>query len=164
MENLQREDLNPIELAQTFRMLILTQSIEEEELAEILGNSTQYVKNYLRLLNLTRQVQEAIIKNQLTESKARFLTGLAEDMQLEVLHEIIEKDLTVKEIQELIKNIKEPKKIINKPKLRSFTHTKALEILPKVEKIAGYFPNSKMQYQGDEKEGKIVIRWKKTND
>lgn len=161
MENLQREDLNPIELAQTFRMLILTQSIEEERLADILGNSVQYIKNYLRLLTLNRQVQEAIIKNQLTESKARFLVGLEENLQLQVLQEIISKELTVKEIQELIKKIKQPKKIAKNPKLKSFTHNQAVEILPKVEKIAQYFPNAKMQCQGNEEEGKILIKWKK---
>lgn len=164
MENLQREDLNPIELAQTFKMLILTQSIDEEELAEMLGNSVQYVKNYLRLLGLNRQVQEAIIKNQLTESKARFLTGLEEDLQLRLLQEIIDKDLTVKEIQELIKNLKNPKKKIEKTKLKTFVHSKATEIMPKVEKIANYFPNAKMQCQGNEEEGKIIIKWKRAGN
>jgi ParB family chromosome partitioning protein len=161
MENLQREDLNPIELGQTFRMLILTQSITEEELAEMLGNSVQYVKNYLRLLTLDLKVQEAIIKNQITESKARFLTGLDAELQFIVLQEIIQKDLTVKEIQEFIKNIKEPKTKAEKPKLKSFIHSKATEILPKIEKISKYFPNAKMHCVGDEEEGKIVIKWKK---
>lgn len=161
MENLQREDLNPIELAQTFRMLILTQSIDEVQLAEILGNSVQYVKNYLRLLTLNKQVQEAIIQNKLTESKARFLTGLEDVIQLQLLQEITEKDLTVKEIQELIKKIKEPEKPKQKTRLKAFTHNKAVEILPKIEKIAAYFPNAKMQCQGNEEEGKILIKWSK---
>jgi ParB family chromosome partitioning protein len=161
MENLQREDLNPVELAQTFKMLMLTQSLDEYGLAGILGTSKQYVKNYLRLLSLSNFVQEALIKKEITEGQARFLVGLEVGLQMDLLQEIIDKDLTVKEIQELVKKAKDPiQKSLEKQKLKKFTHPKASEILSKVEKISSYFPNAKMQCEGDDNEGKIVIRWR----
>jgi ParB family chromosome partitioning protein len=163
MENLQREDLSPIEMAQTFKMLTLTQGINELELAEMLGNSEQYVKNYLRLLTLHKNVQKALSERLLSEGQARSLTSLEEDLQLKVLNKILEQNLTVKEIQALVKNLKEKasKTITKKPTLKSFTHPQAMEIMNKVEKITEYFgKKAKMKCTGDDKQGKIVISWK----
>jgi ParB family transcriptional regulator, chromosome partitioning protein len=116
MENLEREDLNPIELANTFIMLMQTQVLDEKALAEMLKVSIQYVKNYIRLLSLPDQVQQAMIRGDIGEGHARHLVGLTEEKQLEMLDLILQKDLTAREIAEILarKPLKEENKFIQK--------------------------------------------------
>jgi ParB family transcriptional regulator, chromosome partitioning protein len=159
MENLQREDLNALELAETFEMLIKTQKLSEETLADILGHSVQYVKNYLRLLTLASVVKEALKTRKIGEGQARHLVGLSEDFQAKILEEILTKDLTVKEIAELIQKLKSPKNNKEKPNLGEFKHSNAEEIIKKADRIANLFPKSKLRCSGNEKKGKIVISW-----
>lgn len=155
MENLQREDLSPIELAKTFQMLMETQNIDEPALASMLDSSGQYIKNYLRLLDLSTPVQNALQKRQIGEGQARYLIGLSDEDQLIFLREIIEKDLTVKEVIILIK--KHAFKSI-KPS-SSKTHQLPDEIVSKAQKIAELFPKSKLACKGDDTKGKITITW-----
>lgn len=155
MENLQREDLSPIELAKTFQMLMDTQNIDEPALASMLDSSGQYIKNYLRLLDLSVPVQNALQKRQIGEGQARYLVGLSDEDQLIFLREIIEKDLTVKEVIMLIK--KSAFKAI-KP-AASKIHQLPDEIVTKAQKLAEFFPKSKLAVKGDDKKGKITISW-----
>jgi ParB family transcriptional regulator, chromosome partitioning protein len=155
MENLEREDLNAIELANTFIMLMQTQLLDEKGVAELLKMSTQYVKNYLRLLTLVDQVQDAIVMGKIGEGQARHLVGLEMDKQLEMLDLIIQKDLTVREITEILN--KQPLKEANKfiPK----NHNINPEYFRRAQKLATFFPNSKLKCIGDDDKGKIVISW-----
>lgn len=158
MENLQREDLNPIELAQTYKMLMLTQSLDEQSLAIVLGNSPQYVKNYLKLLTLSNPVKEALINKQIGEGQARHLIGYPENEQVQYLALIIEKNLTVKEIAELLKKGLKPMKM----KVNSVFHNLPSDVLLKADRFASSFPNSKLECKGDLTKGKIVISWNNT--
>ncbi len=161
MENLQREDLSPIEMAQTFKMLMLTQHLSEAELAEMLGHSEQYVKNYLRLMNLTKIVQKALLERKIGEGQARYLVNLVEQDQEKILNKIIRENLTVKEVEKLVKSLNNKvQETKPKAKLKVFTHSQATEILPKLEKLTQMFPGAKMQCVGDDRQGKIVISWK----
>lgn len=155
MENLQREDLNPIELAQTYKMLMLTQSLDEQNLATLLGNSLQYVKNYLKLLTLAIPVKEALINKLIGEGQARHLIGLAENEQVQYLALIIDKNLTVKEIADLLKKGLKPIKM----KVNSVFHNLPSDVLLKADRFASSFPNSKLECKGDLTKGKIVISW-----
>ncbi|NJS41709.1 ParB/RepB/Spo0J family partition protein [Candidatus Gracilibacteria bacterium] len=114
MENLQREDLNPLELAETYVILMQTQNLDEDGLAQMLEHSTQYVRNYLRLLQLSQPVKDALCCRKIGEGQARHLVGLSEDKQKEMLDLIIQKDLTVREIAEVLKNSKNKLKKDNK--------------------------------------------------
>lgn len=107
VENLQREDLSPIEMAGTFLMLMQTQNFDEQELADNLGHSLQYVKNYIRLLTLDGNIQQALLERKIGEGQARFLVGLEADLQIKILDFILEHSLTVKEIAELVRKTKE---------------------------------------------------------
>lgn len=158
MENLQREDLNPVELAQTYKMLILTQNLDEQALAGVLGNSVQYVKNYLKLLTLSQPVKDALIAKHIGEGQARYLIGYSEEDQLKYLVLIIEKNLTVKEIADLLKKGLTPIKM----KVNSAFHNLPSEVLQKADRFASGFPNSKLECKGDLKKGKIVISWDNT--
>lgn len=158
MENLQREDLSPIELSQTYKMLMLTQTLDEAGLAQMLGVSAQHIRNYLRLLELSLPVKEALNKKQIGEGQARHLVGLSEQEQLEILALILEKEMTVKEVIEHLKKEKE-KQNTSKTPVKSLFHNLPAEILTKADKFASQFSNSKLKCSGDINKGKIVISW-----
>ena len=156
-ENIHREDLSPLELAQTFEMLMQTQGLDENELALKLGYSKQYIKNYLKLLSLSEPVQKALLNKKLTEGQARHFVNLSEMDQFELLQEVLEKDLTVKEIIHHLKKqrVSTEEKVNKKVQISNLSQ----EILNKANRLAEYFPNAKLKSQGDESKGKIVITW-----
>lgn len=162
VENLQREDLSPIELAGTFLMLMQTQNFDEQELADNLGHSLQYVKNYIRLLTLDQNVQQALLERKIGEGQARFLVGLDPNLQIKLLKRIITEELTVKEISAITSQLKSavPAKPALTPKLKTVTKFSP-EIIVKAQKLAEIFPNAVLKCTGSEEEGKIVISWKK---
>lgn len=157
MENLQRENLNPIELAHTFEMLIKTQKTNEAGVASLLDASVQYVKNYLRLLGLEESVQRALEEGVIGEGQARHLVGLSPKEQLQLLDLIVQKDLTVREIQRLVRELQaaaEPA-----AKFTPQPHHLSGKIVQRVEKFAAYFPDSRIKMTGDDSKGKITVQW-----
>jgi ParB family chromosome partitioning protein len=161
MENLQREDLSPVELGQTFRMLMLTQQLDEDGLAGLLGTSSQYVKNYLRLLTLTKEVKQALLEKAIGEGQARYLVPLSPQEQVEILEVILAKDLTVKEIKTLIDSRKFEKQT---PQPVSKHHNLPPEIIHRADRFASQFPNAKLKCSGSQDKGKIVISWDNTKE
>ena len=91
IENLQREDLNPIEEAKCYQSLLSLLGITQEKLAQRIGKSRPAIANSLRLLELPPLVQEALIKGDILEGQARALLGLPEEKQLFLLEEIKKK-------------------------------------------------------------------------
>jgi ParB family transcriptional regulator, chromosome partitioning protein len=156
MENLQREDLSAIELSSTYKMLIQTQNITEEKLAQMLGHTVQYVKNYLRLQTLGKSVQQALLNRTIGEGQARHLVGLSEPAQEAALEEIISKDLTVKEIIALLNK---PSRKIPLVEIKSKIHGLTSDVINQANKLAEKFPNAKLKCTGDEKKGRILITW-----
>ncbi len=156
-ENLEREDLSPVELAETFQMLLNTQGVDEEGLATMLNKSAQYIKNYLRLLTLSRVVKKALLDRKITEGHARHLVGLPEDRQFHFLKLILEKDLSVKEVIALVKTNPSRVKHI---KVVTTNHNINIDAVTKANRLAQQFPNAKIKFTGDDDEGKIIIRWK----
>mgnify|MGYP001601471257 CR=1 FL=1 len=96
VENLQREDLNPIEMALAYRKLIDEFNLSQEEVARRVGKSRPSVANALRLLNLPEEIQLALIDSRITEGHAKLLIGLdSEAKQLSLFRKIIHSGLTV---------------------------------------------------------------------
>lgn len=115
IENLQREELTAIEEARAYAQLIELHQLTQESLAQRLGKGQSTIANKLRLLQLPDEVQEAILKRQITERHARALIRIKDSPLLtKVLNDIIENGLNVKQTEELIKKIKgeneQPKK------------------------------------------------------
>jgi ParB family transcriptional regulator, chromosome partitioning protein len=156
MENLQREDLSAIELSSTFKMLIQTQKITEEKLAQMLGHTVQYVKNYLRLQTLGKAVQQALLNRTIGEGQARHLVGLSEPAQEAFLKEIIAKDMTVKEI---ILLLNKPSRKAPLVEIQSKIHNLTSDVINQANRLAEKFPNAKLKCSGDEKKGRILITW-----
>lgn len=109
VENLQRQDLDPIEAAQGFRRLIDEFGFTPEQIAERVGRARSTVANTLRLLDLAPVVQQAVIERSLTEGHARALGGLSVEHQQHVVTSVIDQDLSVRQTEELVRRLREPK-------------------------------------------------------
>jgi len=113
VENLQREDLDPIESAHGFRRLIDDFGLTHEAIAERVGRARSTVANTLRLLDLAPVVQAAIADGSITEGHGRALGGLSPEHQDHVLGAVIEQELSVRQTEELVRRLREPKPAIN---------------------------------------------------
>ena len=104
LENLQRKNLNPIEEAKTYQKILELDQMTQEELAKTMGKSQSAVANKLRLLSLTDEVQDALLKEEISERHARTLLSVTDkEEQKRLLKEIINNKMTVRELEEKIK-------------------------------------------------------------
>jgi ParB family chromosome partitioning protein len=104
IENIQREDLNPIEEARAYKKLIETLGLTQETVAERVGRDRSYVTNYLRLLKLPDDLQELLQVGRLSTGHCRALLGAEEvDVQRRLARKIIEQDLSVRATERLVK-------------------------------------------------------------
>jgi len=111
VENIHREDLNPIEEAYAFKRWLEVTEATQEALAERLGMDRSTVTNFLRLLNLPKTIQDDIIHKNLSMGHARVLAGLKDPAeQKEIRDLIIRKGLSVRQVENLVKNKKAPVK------------------------------------------------------
>ncbi len=103
LENLQRKNLTPIEEAKTYQTIIKLENLTQEELANNLGKSQSAVANKLRLLNLTDEVQQALLEEKISERHARSLLNVSDpNKQIELLNKVITNRLTVKQLDDEI--------------------------------------------------------------
>ncbi|GGP11422.1 nucleoid occlusion protein [Oceanobacillus neutriphilus] len=117
IENLQREELTVIEEAIAYNKLLELHDLTQEALAQRLGKNQSTIANKLRLLKLPKEVQDALLGKLITERHARALIKLKdEEQQLLVLKEVLEKEWNVKQTEERIAKINEPKEEKRKPK------------------------------------------------
>jgi ParB family chromosome partitioning protein len=106
IENLQREDLNPIEVAEAYATLMREFSLTQEMLAERVGQSRSHVANVLRLLNLPAEVREYVSRGTLTMGHARALLSLDDPEQQKMLAEkIVQEDLSVRAVEQLVQRL-----------------------------------------------------------
>ncbi|WP_027326870.1 ParB/RepB/Spo0J family partition protein [Helicobacter pametensis] len=106
IENIQREDLNPIELAHAYEELLKTYKITHEGLAERIQKSRTQITNTLRLLQLGANVQKLLVEGKITQGHAKALVGLESGKQEKIAHTIIGRKLSVREVENLVKNTK----------------------------------------------------------
>ena len=109
VENLQREDLDPIESARAYRQLLDEFGFSQEHLAERVGRARSTVTNTLRLLDLHEAIQTAVAGAVVTEGHARAIGGMAFEHQPKVLATIVEQDLSVRQAEELVRRLREPR-------------------------------------------------------
>ena len=113
IENIQRENLNPLEEANAFQRLIIEYEMSHQEVANAVGRARASVSNALRLLDLPSGVQELVNKKELTMGHARALLSIQnKSMQLELANLIVEKGLSVREAENLVRKIIDKKKAI----------------------------------------------------
>ncbi len=122
IENLQREELSPIEEAMAYGKLLEIHNLTQEALAQRLGKGQSTVANKLRLLKLPQQVQEALLDKSISERHARSLIPLKDEQkQLQVLEEIREKSLNVKQTEARVERLLAEKAVAPKPKRKAFS-------------------------------------------
>ena len=109
IENIQREDLNPIEEAHAYKRLLNEFKLKQDEVAERVSKSRVAITNSMRLLKLTDEVQQMIIDEMITSGHARALIGIEDkEKQIELATKIFDEKLSVRETERLVKNILNP--------------------------------------------------------
>lgn len=119
IENIQRENLNPIEEAQAFKRLLNEFHLKQDEVAERVSKSRTAVTNSMRLLKLCDEVQQMVINEMISTGHARALLAIEDtELQYSVAQKIFDEKLSVRDVEKLVKNINKPEKPKkgNKPK------------------------------------------------
>ena len=127
IENIQREDLNPIEEAQAYKRLLTEFNLKQDEVADRVSKSRTAVTNSMRLLKLCDEVQQMIINGMISTGHARALIGIEDpEKQYNIAQRIFDEKLSVRDVEKLVKNIGKP----STTKLRKPNETdKSLEII-----------------------------------
>lgn len=154
IENLQREQLTPIEEAKAYRNLLDIQEVTQELLANRLGKSQSAIANKLRLLKLPEKVQAAVLNKQISERHARSLLALeTEEQQLEVLQAAAENHWNVKQTETRIQDILTKKEAKPKKKSKQRAFSKDIRIaLNTIKKSVSMVKESGMKLEVEEKE------------
>lgn len=161
VENLQREDLDPIEIAQSYQRLIEEGNLTQEELGEKVGKNHATIANSLRLLKLPPEIQTGLINGDISEGHAKALLSLSdENQQKEIYSEIIDKGLSVRATEELVKRKKESSKQGPK-KGNSSKSNEQTEIQSKLESKLKTKVSLQVSSKGN---GKITIPFKNSDE
>lgn len=152
IENIQREDLNPLEEAEGIAELMAQFSLNQEEVAEILGRSRSAVANSLRLLNLPQSVKEAVVEGKLSAGHARALLAIRDKTLLEkaALY-VLEKQFSVRETEQYVKRL-----LTEKPRVSAKPANLEFET---AEREIGELLETKVHFKGSSKRGKIIIEY-----
>lgn len=164
IENLQRENLNPLETARAYKRLIDEFNITQEEAAKKVGKARSSVANALRLLALPLEIQEALDAGKISEAHAKYLLGIeGEEKQLAMLKKILRHDLTVAETNKEIKRLGGTKAAKVKDYLDKAKEDELSEELStKVEiKRQGQGGKILIDFYSDEELGKILTKIRK---
>lgn len=155
IENIQRENLNPIEEAMAYKRLLEEFSLKQDEVAERVSKSRTAVTNSMRLLKLSAKVQQMIVDDMITTGHARALLAIDdEEQQFIIANKIFDEKLSVRETEKLVKTLKNPKKIQKvEKKENTFIYTNIEE---KMKNIIGTKVNVNAKSDG---KGKIEIEY-----
>lgn len=111
IENIQREDLNPIEEAQAYKRLLTEFNLKQDEVAERVSKSRTAVTNSMRLLKLCDEVQQMIIDDMLSTGHARALISIEDpEQQYTIAQKVFDEKLSVRDVEKLVKNLNKPEK------------------------------------------------------
>ena len=153
IENLQREDLNPIEEAEAYNKLIDDFGMTQEEISATVGKSRPAIANSLRLLSLQEKIRKLLIEGEITSGHGRALLAIEEkSLQFKAAEEIIRKQLSVRETELLVKGLKTKKKT-KKKKNDDAAEYRAIE--DRFREVFG----TKVKIMNNQKNGKIVIEY-----
>jgi ParB family transcriptional regulator, chromosome partitioning protein len=160
VENIQREELNPIEVAATYQRLMTECNLSHAELAQRVAKNRSTVTNMLRLLKLSPDIQGSIKEKKITTGHAKVLAGIDDWAFQSHLHKrILNELLSVREVEEIAKNYAE-----SKLKVKKVTPSVSAEIKTAVNNLNAFF-GSKIQFKRKPNgEGQIVVNFKSDDD
>lgn len=155
IENIQRENLNPIEESMAYKRLMEEFSLKQDEIAERVSKSRTAVTNSMRLLKLDNRVQQMIIDDMITTGHARALLAIEDkDLQYELATKIFDEKLSVRDVEKMVKTIKNPKKEKKKKEVKNqFIYT---DLEEKMKEVIGTKVNISSKGKG---KGKIEIEY-----
>jgi len=155
IENLQREDLNPIEEAQAYKTLMEDFGLTQEELSKRVGKSRSQIANTVRLLNLDKELQDLVSQNRLTAGHARALLSIQDKKErINLAKKISDEELSVRETEQLAKKIS-AEKGRKKRKVLQEINPVIIDITEKLQRALG----TKVKIKGNERRGKIEIEF-----
>ena len=155
IENIQRENLNPIEEAMAFKRLLEEFHLKQDEVAERVSKSRTAVTNSMRLLKLDERVQQMIIEEKITTGHARTLLAFEDpEQQLAVANEVFDKKLSVRETEKLVKQYQNQKQKIAVEPLRDEVIYKNIE-----EKMKSIIGTKVSINRKDNNKGRIEIEY-----
>ncbi|MFA7073810.1 MAG: ParB/RepB/Spo0J family partition protein [Endomicrobiaceae bacterium] len=158
IENIQREDLNPIEEAQAYKKYAEDYKYTQEQIAGIVNKNRSVVANTMRLLNLPANIQNMIINGTISSGHGRMLAGITDETKLqELVKQILEQGLTVRDIENIVAVSK------NKNKNTKTTKEKDIEISNLIEDLQRTF-GTKVEITGNGKKGKIIFNYSNLSD
>lgn len=165
VENLQREDLNPMEEAEAYKKLIEEFQLTQEEIAKAVGKSRSAITNILRLLNLPPEIRTRLMEKKITPGHARALLGLESTRaQIVACEEILQQDLSVRETEKLVRQLVKNDVSRETPSGPKRIPTRELEPSPELQavteeltRILGTKVNIKSK--GEKKGGRIEIEY-----
>ncbi len=154
IENIQRENLNPIEEAMAFKRLLEEFQLKQDEVAERVSKSRTAVTNSMRLLKLSDKVQQMIIDDMISTGHARALLAIDDQEQQYILaNKIFDEKLSVRETEKLVKSLKTPKKEVKKEVEHTFVYK---DIAEKMKNVMGTKVNINAKANG---KGRIEIEY-----
>ena len=161
LENLQREDLNPLEEAEAYDMLMKNLKLTQAQVAERLGKSRPYIANYLRLLYLPKLIKEMVQEERLSMGQARTLLGLKDKSNLlKLANRCVKENLTVRQLEKLVSEMNEAKE---KKKIPRLMKEKPYYLRESEERLMDKFGTS-VAIQEKNGKGKIEIEYLSQND
>jgi len=157
IENMQREDLNPIEEAEGLNQMIKTYGLTQEEVSKSVSKSRPYITNALRLLKLPEEIKDFVMEGKLTTGHARALINVEnKKLQSELCKKIIEEGLSVRKVEELARNESKPKK---KP-VKKVKSADTLHVESELKSIFG----TKVSIEQKGKKGTIQLEYYSTEE
>ena len=154
IENMQREDLNPVEEAEGLNQMIVNFGMTQEQVSKSVGKSRPYITNALRLLKLPSEIREMLLANQLSAGHARAIAGIGDtEKQIQLAEYAIKEGLSVREIEKIIKEENAPKKKISRKKAEKSADVRKVE--DDLKQIMG----TKVNLNQSGKKGKIEIEY-----
>ena len=160
IENLQREDLNPIEAAKAIKQLMNDYQLTQDEVADKIGKSRPLVANTLRLLMLSPSVIELIEKNIISAGHGRCLVTITDyAKQLELANIVIEKKLSVRDLEKLVQGDK-LQNITSSNQIKTAQSIELKELRHRMQRLFG----TKTKITGDDNKGKIIIEYYNRDD
>jgi len=162
IENIHRQDLNAIEIAISYQRLMEECKLTQEKLSEKVGKGRATISNFLRLLKLPPEVQIAVRDGRINMGQARTLITIEdEELQLKILHNIIENELSVRQTEQLVKELNNPAGKEKKREPKAKLPEKYKHIPKQLSDKLGTKVNFKRNYKG---EGSIIIRFNNDNE
>jgi ParB family chromosome partitioning protein len=162
VENIQREDLDPIEVAISYQRLMDECSLTQESMSERVGKKRSTISNYLRLLKLPAEIQLGLREKQITMGHARALINLDDQKgRIKIFNQIVKNDLSVRKVEELVRELANGEEKKKKEKKKDELPTEYEDLR---QQLSNFFKTNIQFSRGNNGKGKIVIPFRSDDE